>query len=258
MRDFYTSRPQPLDQADGLRRLFAASRMQFVPVLSNPHVAFSGVMLERMCSALAEHGQHVLLVDAAERAPRPHELAALELGACVELLSSELSYLAARELPVRYVDTQGSTSGFLAAVADAAPRADVVLVHASAPDLVRLFMRRPERALLLASDHPTSVTHAYAGMKLLASRGRLKAFDLVLGAAAHSPRTERIAEQVARCAESFFGAVLHDWADVDPTGAADEPGGWRLQRLVQRLLHRPPAAADHRLHNEPAPRQAAY
>ena len=260
MRDFYASRPQPLDQADGLRRLFAASRMHFVPVLSNPYLAFGGVMLERLCSALADFGQHVLLVDAGERAPTPHELAALELGACVEPLSNELSYLAARELPLRYVDTQGSTTGFLTAVADAAPQADVVLVHATAPDLVRLFMRRPERALLLAADHPGSVTHAYAGMKLLAARSGLKAFDLLLGAAAHSPRTERIAEQMARCADGFLGAVLHDWADIDPASAADDPTGWRLQRMVQRLLHRPPAApaAAYRTHNEPAAMQAAY
>src|SRR5690349_16407102 len=163
MRDFSSSRPVPLDQADGLRRLFAASRMRFVPCLSNPHVAFAGVLLERLCTAFAEHGLHVLLVDAGERSPQPNELAALGLAGCVETLSSEVSYLAARGLPLRYVDTQGSTADFLGAVADAAPHADVVLMHAGATDLARLFSRRPERALLLASDHPASVTHAYAG-----------------------------------------------------------------------------------------------
>ena len=97
-------------------------------------------------------------------------------------------------------------------------------------------------------------------MKLLAARSGLKAFDLLLGAAAHSPRTERIAEQMARCADGFLGAVLHDWADIDPASAADDPTGWRLQRMVQRLLHRPPAApaAAYRTHNEPAAMQAAY
>ena len=41
------SRPMPLDQADGLRRLFAHKRVCMVPVVSNPNVAFGGVMLER-------------------------------------------------------------------------------------------------------------------------------------------------------------------------------------------------------------------
>ena len=61
------SRPVPLDQAHGLRRLFAHARVRFVPVASNPHVAFGGVMLERLCTALGEHGKHTLVVDAAER-----------------------------------------------------------------------------------------------------------------------------------------------------------------------------------------------
>ena len=39
------SRSLPLDQADGLRRLFAHARVCIVPVVSNPNVAFSGVML---------------------------------------------------------------------------------------------------------------------------------------------------------------------------------------------------------------------
>ena len=47
MRDFYaSSSPAPLDQADGLRRLFAASRVRFVPVVSNARVVDSGLLLE--------------------------------------------------------------------------------------------------------------------------------------------------------------------------------------------------------------------
>ena len=42
------SHPMPLDQADGLRRLFASARVCIVPVVSNPNVAFGGVMLERL------------------------------------------------------------------------------------------------------------------------------------------------------------------------------------------------------------------
>ena len=61
-------------------------------------------------------------------------------------------------------------------------RRNVVLGHATAPDLSRLFMRRPERALLLAGDHPGSVTHAYADMKLMAARSGLSTPDQFLGA----------------------------------------------------------------------------
>ena len=42
MRDFRTQRGAPLDQAAGLRQLFAAPRQRFVPLVHNPHVAFGG------------------------------------------------------------------------------------------------------------------------------------------------------------------------------------------------------------------------
>ncbi|TNY02638.1 flagellar biosynthesis protein, partial [Escherichia coli] len=50
----------PQDQAHGLRRLFAASRTRFVPVVSNPQVLGSGVLLEGLCAAFAELGLHTL------------------------------------------------------------------------------------------------------------------------------------------------------------------------------------------------------
>src|SRR5436190_9720082 len=87
-----TSRPAPLDQAHGLRRLFAHARVRFVPVLSNPHMAFGGVMLERLCTAFAEHAKHTLVIDASERASLPSEMAMMELSECVETLSHQVSY----------------------------------------------------------------------------------------------------------------------------------------------------------------------
>ena len=121
----------------------------------------------------------------------------------------------------------GSTAPFLQALADAAPHADVVLVHAPATELCRLFARSAElaaqrrrqrlvRPLLLADDRPASVTHAYAAMKLLTQRAGLVVHDLLLGAAPNSPRAERIAMQLATCADDFLGAVLRDWVRLDP------------------------------------------
>ena len=98
------------DQADGLRRLFAHSRVCVVPVVSNPHVAFGGVMLERLCTAFAEHGKHTLVVDAAERANQHAEMALLDLAECIEPLSPQVSYLAARGLALRFVDARDRKS----------------------------------------------------------------------------------------------------------------------------------------------------
>jgi NAD(P)-dependent dehydrogenase (short-subunit alcohol dehydrogenase family) len=237
------SRSIPLDQADGLRRLFAHARVRLVPVVSNPFVAFGGVMLERLCTAFAEHGKRTLVVDAAERASEPSEMALLDLAECIEPLSAQVSYLAARGLPLRFVDSTGSTASFLQAVIQAAPHCDVVLVHASASDLCRLFARGGdvdrERPLLLADDRPASVTHAYAAMKLLTQRAGLVVFDLLLGAARQSPRSERIAMQLATCADDFLGAVLRDWVRIDPASDATEAPTPDLRRLVREQLGSP-------------------
>ncbi len=251
----------PTDQADGLRRMFAGSSVRFVAVASNPHVAFAGVLLERLCAACTELGRRVLVVDAADTSPAPRELAILELAGCIERLSEDVSYLAARGLPLRHVDARGSTSAFLDAVASAAPEADVVIVHAGASELSRLFARRAPRPLLLAADHPASVTHAYASMKLLVQRNALMVFDLLLAAAAQSPRRDRIAAQLAGCADSFLHAVLHGWAAVDPACRPDDAPPRALVQLVRELLgagDELPLPAAWTLSNAAAPRAAAH
>jgi len=234
---------RPLDQAAGLRRLFAAHTLRCIPVVSNPGIAFAGALLERLCTGYAERGLRTLVVDAGERARTPRELAGFELAEGVEALSPQVSYLAARGLPLRFVDASGSTAGFLDALAEAAPQHDVLLVHAGAADLARLFARRVQelqaralRPIVLCDESPESVTHAYAAIKLLALRAGLMAHDLLISAAPGSPRAARVAESVARCADEFLGAVLHDAVCVDPAEAATEPTSDALQRLLHEQL----------------------
>jgi hypothetical protein len=226
----------PLDQAYGLRCLFAHTQVLFIPVVSNPHVAFGGVMLERLCAAFASLGKSTLVIDAAERSPEPDEMADVDLSACIEALSGQVYYLAAKGLPLRYVDTHGSTAPFLDAVANAVPQVEIVLVHAGAVDLCRMFMRGAARPLLMADDHPTSVTHAYAGMKLLTQRAGLKVHDLLLCVAPESPRAERISEQLATCAEDFFGAVLRQTVQIDPASAVHDAPTAALLRWAYLTL----------------------
>ncbi len=245
MRNFYAAAPgaAPLDQADGLRRLFAAPRHHVLPLVANPHVPFCGVVLDRLAAVLAEQGRHVLVVDAALHSPAAHELALLDLTACVERLSQRVSYLAARGLPMAHVDTRGCAGAFIDALHLAAPQADVVLLHAEAGDLARLLMHRSARPLLIAADHPESVKHAYAACKLLARRCGLMTYDLLLAAAPGSPRARGIAATLAHCADGFLGAVLHDWALMDPAGDLHDPPDDALARLLaaQLVLEEAPA-----------------
>ncbi|MEF7613600.1 flagellar biosynthesis protein [Aquincola sp. MAHUQ-54] len=236
MRDFYASRSAPLDQADGLRKLFNPTRTRYIAVASNPHVAFATVLIERLTTAIAASGRKLLLVDAAETAPEPHELALLDLAAGVEQLSPQIAYLAARGLPLRHVDTRGSCAGMLTALSDAAPQADVVLVHAGASELSRLFSHRVVRPILLAADFAPSVTHAYAAMKVLAGRNGLMAFDLMLAVGPQRLRRQHVARQISQCADSFLGAAVHDWIAVDPACDVAEAPEAALMRLVRQQL----------------------
>jgi NAD(P)-dependent dehydrogenase (short-subunit alcohol dehydrogenase family) len=244
----------PNDQAEGLRQMFAHACARIVPVVSNPHIASGGVMLERLCTAFAERGARVLVVDAGERAGTAGEMAMIELGECVERLSPQVWYLAARGLPIRFVDATGSTRAFLERAAEAAPGCDVVLVHASASELCRMFAHgqrgRVASAeapcpIVFADDRPASVTHAYASLKMLAQRAGMIVADLLLGAAPSSPRAERIAAKLAACADNFFAGVLRDWARIDPVGDPTEAPGTALRRIVASRFENHAAIGPH-------------
>lgn len=238
MRDFYAAAATaaPQDQADGLRRMFRGRQRRVLPLVANPHVPFCGVVLDRLAAVLAEQGRQVLVVDAALHSPPAHELALLDLAACVERLSSRVSYLAAQGLPMAHVDTRGSADAFIDAVQGAAPQAEVILLHAEGSDLARMLMRRSARPLLIAADHPESVKHAYATCKLLARRCGLMTYDLLLAAAPGSPRAQGIAATLAHCADGFLGALLHDWALIDPAGELGDAPDEALARLLAAQL----------------------
>src|SRR6201997_4825192 len=125
----HRSSPPPTDQADGLRRMFAASQAVIVPVVANPHVEHHGAVLARLASVFAEQGLNTLVVDAADTAPEPGELAFIDLGACVAPLSPQLAYLAARGLPLQHVDTHGSCARFLPRMLNVLHDREFVGVH---------------------------------------------------------------------------------------------------------------------------------
>src|SRR6476620_53631 len=122
--------PFPTDQADGLRRMFAAAEAVIVPVVANPHVEHHGTMPARLAGVFAEQGLNTLVIDAADTAPEPRDLAFIDLAACVEPLAPQLAYLAARGLPMQHVDTHGSCASFLPRAMNVVADIDVVVVHA--------------------------------------------------------------------------------------------------------------------------------
>jgi flagellar biosynthesis protein FlhG len=238
MPDFYaSSAPMPLDQADGLRRMFAARQTQLLPLVANPHLRAPSVLLDRLAEVLASQGLQVLVVDAGAQAPPPPELVQLGLAPCIEMISPRVAYLPARQLPVRYVDTRGCAESFIDALQQAWPQADVIVLHAEVSDLARLLKHRASRPLLLAADDPESLKHAYGSCKWLVQRCGLMTYDLLLAARGASPRLPSIAASLASCADQFLGAVVRNCALVDPAVAAEQAADADLLQLLRAQMN---------------------
>jgi len=224
------------DQAAGLRRMFGSARKRFIALAYNDQVPEASLVIDRLCDAAAALGLHTLVVDAADNAPAPHEMALIDLPSCIERVSDEVSYLAARGLAIRHVDTQGRCGGFLEALERAAPQADLVLVHAGTTDLARLFADHRLRPLLLGADTPRAMTEAYATLKRLAQRPGWLAHDLLIVADPDGPRTERLGESLAECAERFLGAAVHDCVVIDPRADGSAAADSRLIHLLRAQM----------------------
>jgi flagellar biosynthesis protein FlhG len=117
---------------------------------------------------------------------------------------------------MHYLDNRATLTGFLEALKRAAPRADVVLLHAGALDLRRMFVGRAPSPVLLAGNRPDSLTHAYTSMKLLSQRLGALAYDLVVVGDVAPRRARRMADRLTECADHFLGAALRHLAVLDP------------------------------------------
>ena len=144
-----------------------------------------------------------------------------------------------------------------------------MLVHAGTIDLARLFAHQRMRPLLVGADTPRAMTEAYATLKRLAQRPGWLAHDLLIVADPNGPRTERLGESLAECAERFLGAAIHDCVVIDPRHrAAKAPTRawctccarrWRktcctTARRCRLAHHAPRRALNHQQFTEPKTR----
>lgn len=231
----------PLDQAQGLRQMFAARVLRFIPVVANTRSSAGGLVLERLCAAYAAWGLSTLVVDAGEQARVPSELAEFDPSEGIERLSDHVSYMAARGLPLKFADARGSCSTLLDALADASARSDVILVHASASELVRVFAERGRlhnlRPLVFTNDLAEGLTDAYAAVKVLSQRGGWMAYDLLMCAQRHSQQADEVIRRLARCSDQFLGAAQRVALRLDPLEPASIDPDARFMELAAGLLH---------------------
>lgn len=239
-RSSSSSTSRPVDQAHGLRQMFPSRVVRFIPVVSNPQVMFGGVVLERLCAAFAGFGLKTLVVDAGERARTPSELAGFDLAEGIEHLTDDVHYMPARGLPLRHVDAQGSSASLVCALADAAPQMDVILLHASASELVRVLGQRSVglnvRPLVFTDENAAGLTHSYAAVKTFVQRARWMSYDLLVCAGPGSRAGAQIAQRLGQCADNFLGAAQRDWLQMNPMEpAAQDPSATFLDMAADLL-----------------------
>lgn len=231
----------PVDQAQGLRQMFASRVLRFIPVVANDQTHCGGLVLERLCAAYAGFGLNTLVVDASDQARPPGELVEFDLAEGIERLSKQVSYMPARGLPLRHADARGSCASLLDALATASPQSDVVLVHASASELVRLFGHRARdlnlRPLVFTNDMAEGLTAAYAAVKVLSQRGGWMAYDLMVCAPQHSPQADEVASRLARCADDFLGVAQRDCLRLNLNEPAAADPSARFMEVAAGLLH---------------------
>ena len=226
------------DQAQGLRSLFASRQALWMPVVSNPFVKGSGAVMEHVVAACENLGVRVLVVDAAEDSPPASPLTALDLHEGMDLLSERIAYLPARGLIRRHVGEDGTAQGLLDALRQAAPGAEVTLLHAPASELARLCVGHLLRPVILTSDDVEAIKHAYASAKYLQQRLHWSTFDLGVVSQAAPSRLASLVDHFSACADRFFDAVLSHWFVVNPAAPSETPVDERLQDMMSERLSR--------------------
>jgi flagellar biosynthesis protein FlhG len=194
------------------------------------------MVLERLCAAYAACGLSTLVVDAGEQARAPSELAEFDLSEGIERLSDHVSYMAARGLPLRFADARGSCSTLLDELADASARSDVVLLHASASELVRILGDRSRGHNLRPLVFTEGLTDAYAAVKVLSQRGGWMAYDLLMCAPRRSQQADEVIRRLARCADQFLGVAQRVALRLDPFEPASIDPDARFMELAAGLL----------------------
>jgi len=230
------------DQAEGLRRMFGAAagggtRATLVPVVAPVALPAGDYLLDQLVGAYLERGLKVLVVDASPRAQPAPELARVDLAACVQRLSSEVRWLEARGLVAHHLDARGQATALREHLADAAPDADVVLLHAPVAELARVLPGAAHcRPVLLADLEQASITAAYAAMKWLHQRAGLSVFSLLLAGHPQLALTQRVMRQLADTAERFLGVALAESVAVEVRTGLRADVAPALRRLARDSL----------------------
>jgi hypothetical protein len=230
--------PGEVHNVDGV-----VSPLCLIPLVANRHVADIEAVVDGLATTLARLGRRVLVVDAADSAPLAPELARLGVDwqAGVERLGRGVDYFPARGLPKAFLDHHGSAARFIGTAQAAAPQADTLLLHAEPAEMAQLLLGALKlgfatRPVLLGTDDGHSLQTLYSACKLLNQETGLAQFDVVWAGALSAARAAHMANALVRCAQTYLGATVLQWATAKE--------GAELTNLLMTHLEMPALAPE--------------
>jgi flagellar biosynthesis protein FlhG len=247
-----------LDQASGLRRLFARRALRVLPVASERTDASATRFVANLAAALARTGLQTIVVDG-----RRDGVAGL-LGLCptldlADLLTADLSFErvvvdspqgfsvlpATHGLPMLGADPAAADAVF-SALAALGRGFEVALVHADGATLGPLLGRAGAETTLVCGADDENLTAVYGRIKALVTTHGMSRFRVVfdragspLEAVSRHRRLASVAHRYLSASVEFGGLVLQDDSGASGSGAPAAgftiAAGGRAARSFERI-----------------------
>jgi flagellar biosynthesis protein FlhG len=257
-----------MDQAEGLRTLMESPLGQENPIQSGTNVAAprwprvisvssgkGGVgktnVVANLAFAFATLGKQVLVFDADLGLANIDVLLGLTPQYTVEhLLRQEksvfdvivkgpggISVLPASSGILELVDLNESQKIFLLNELDqVAETVDILLIDTGAgiSSNVLYFNMAAEESIVIATPEPTSITDAYALIKVLFTKYRRQQFTILINSAKDRHEAKEVYKKISMVADRFLGTLSMDYLGFIPF---DEkiPSAVRMQKLVSEV-----------------------
>lgn len=218
-------------QADQLRRAIAAQTTQVVAVTSGKGGVGKTNVAANLAVALGQRGRDVMLLDA--------DLALANVDVLLDLQPRfNLSHVVSGEVDLRSTMLHGPAGISIVPAASgtwsmidvpAASRAAIIRAFGdfpSPPDVlivdtpaglsagVAQFVSAAQRALVVVCDEPTSITDAYAMIKVLSRRHRISHFDIVTNQTRDDWDGRVLFAKLRRVADQYLDVVLRHLGNV--------------------------------------------
>ncbi|MGD9124777.1 MAG: MinD/ParA family protein [Desulfarculaceae bacterium] len=124
-------------------------------------------------------------------------------------------------------------------------RADTVIIDTAAgiSDMVLYFNIAAQERIVVATDEPTSLTDAYAMIKVLMTRHQERRFKLVVNNVREAAQAKNVYRKLGAAVDHFLGGVSLDYLGFIPSDPAVNQSVMQQKPLVQAFPNSPAARA---------------